>query len=165
MKESWSLTRELFEGPGASRSLRTHGMAGVAEAWAAVPVACLGICLAPSDLAVNAVSGGRNRAQDRSQRALENYLRGFRRSEIAFRNSRPAHPRGGREAWGSSTVARLGWRRLLGRTWRWGIVTAGHRVPQARQLPMVRQLPPPALGTWEAPWGETVAALAGGLLA
>lgn len=41
---------------------------------------------APSDLAVNVVSRGMKRARDRIQRALENYPRGFRRSEMWAEN-------------------------------------------------------------------------------
>lgn len=41
---------------------------------------------APSDLAVNVASRGMKRARDRIQRALENYPRGFRRSEMWAEN-------------------------------------------------------------------------------
>lgn len=82
-KESWNLTRmavgepvgargpRAWEGPG-SRAFRLHLASGGGGA--------------PSDLAVNVASRGMKRARDRIQRALENYPRGFRRSEMWAEN-------------------------------------------------------------------------------
>lgn len=64
------------------------------------PPVRLGICLAPSDLAVNTVSGGRKCACAGIRRALENSPRGFRRSEMWAENeiqllkTWPTHPPG-----------------------------------------------------------------------
>lgn len=66
-----------WEGPGWLQAARGLGSGGH------------GLHLAsgvPSDLAVNAVSLGMKRARDRIQRALENYPRGFRRSEMWAEN-------------------------------------------------------------------------------
>ena len=92
--------------PGLGKAWRGCGQPG---AWAAVPVGSPWHLQGGSDLAVNAASGGMKRARDRIQRALENYPRGFRRSEMWAENEIQikkkkqqktwlAHPPG-REAW------------------------------------------------------------------
>lgn len=85
--------RWLFVRPRTSWSPQTHPTwEGPAWLWAARGLgscACqapLGICWVPSDLAVNVVSRGMKRAREGIQRALENYPRGFRRSDMWAEN-------------------------------------------------------------------------------
>ncbi|XP_053055495.1 uncharacterized protein LOC113602680 isoform X7 [Acinonyx jubatus] len=69
--------------PGLGKAWRGCGQPG---AWAAVPVGSPWHLQGGSDLAVNAARGGMKRARDRIQRALGNYPRGFRRSEMWAEN-------------------------------------------------------------------------------
>lgn len=114
--------RWLFARPRASWSSQTHmAWEGPARLWAAsgrgscARQAPLGIHWVPSDLAVNAASGGVKRARDGIQRALEKNPRGFRRSELWAENEiqlekTPAAAAPGAwgpaEAWGSSAARR-----------------------------------------------------------
>lgn len=73
-------------GDGCWRASWSPWTQGLGRPGQLCPQAPPGICGVPSALAVNAVSKGMKRARDRIQRALENYPRGFRRSEMWAEN-------------------------------------------------------------------------------
>lgn len=82
-REPVGVRRPTWHGKGRLGSAWLWAASGLGSCARQAP---LGIRWVPSDLAVNAASGGMKRAPDGIQRALEKYPRGFRRSELWAEN-------------------------------------------------------------------------------